>query len=77
MLSATDIATPVNLRGQERPWAESLLATVLVWVGMVVCYLLMIASIPYVPYDGDDLMRLQQVRDLLAAMRTTPRCSNR
>lgn len=48
-----------------RWWTDGPRATGLVWAGMVAVYLAVVLSLSYKAYDGDDLMRLQQVRDLL------------
>lgn len=45
---------------------DSLRMALLVWAGAALTYLALVLALGLKSYDGDDLMRLQQVRDLLA-----------
>ncbi|MEN7538149.1 hypothetical protein [Aurantiacibacter flavus] len=45
---------------------DSVRMTLLVWAGAALAYLAAVLVLGQEPYDGDDLMRLQQVRDLMA-----------
>lgn len=65
MLSMASLAQGAPARAS-RPWVWDWRGAAMVWAAMAAAYLLVLASISYKPYDGDDLMRLQQVRDLLA-----------
>lgn len=69
----TSAASPWPLGGPDQSsqstaaprWYAGPLGVLALWAAMAGVYLAIVAAMPYKPYDADDLMRLQQVRDLL------------